>query len=340
MLISYPGKFYSFVSKYYKFIVYPLVVFIFILAVFLFLNYQEKPVYFEKKPPVVYSEEEIEKTLADITNKGYTLDIGPYFEEVRSRLLARQLGIMKYKLKANDNLWDIAKHFRIRIDTVVGANSYLKSLTRTKQGQELLILSKKGVLHKVKEKEDLQAITGLYGVSKEKLEAENELAGGIKAGDYLFIPDVPPLEMTEEMKSQYDLTKLFGSPIWSGARTYTSYMKIRSDPFTGAKSFHDGLDIKAFPEDKICAVASGTVLFSGENGGFGLMIKIKHDNGYTTLYGHNSKLYVVSGQKVKKGQIIARAGSTGRSTGIHLHFTVWDKDNKLVDPSLMLMTTK
>ena len=247
---------------------------------------------------------------------------------------------MKYRLKANDNLWEIAKRYKIKIDTIVGANAYLKSLTKTKPGQELILISKKGVLHKIKDQETLDGIAGQYGVTKEKLEADNALEKGFKPGEYIFISDAPPVDLTEEMNAQYALTKLFGSPILAGARKYTSFMRIRIDPFTGAKSFHDGLDIKANPDDKICSVAAGVVIFSGENGGFGLMVKIKHDNGYTTLYGHNSKLFVVSGQKVKKGQIIAQAGSTGRSTGIHLHFTVWDKNNKLVDPALMLMTTR
>ena len=340
MLIDFSGRLGRYIRENYKYFIIPLGFLFLVWLVFLVISLYEAPVTFERKPPVFYSKEETARTLSELAEKGYTSNIGPYYEQVRGRLLARQLGIVKYKLKAKDNLWDIAKRYKIKIDTIVGANPYLKSLTKTKLGQELIIVSKKGVLHKVKDKEDLKSIAGLYGAGMENIKTDNDLSNGTAEGDYLFIANVAPIDLTEEMKSQYALTKLFGSPILAGATKYTSRMKIRSDPFTGAQSFHDGLDIRANPSDKICAVASGTVMTAGEFGAAGLMIKIKHDNGYTTLYGHNSKLYVGYGQRVKKGQVIAQAGSTGRSTGTHLHFTVWDKNNKLVDPSLMLMTTR
>jgi murein DD-endopeptidase MepM/ murein hydrolase activator NlpD len=391
MLVDFNGKTGVILKKNYKYFVIPLGFLLIVWVGFVILSILDRPVTFEhKRPIVVYSGEETDKTLKDLTEKGYTKNLGPYYEEVRDRILARHLGIMKYRLKANDNLWTIAKHYNINIDSIVGANSYLKSLTKLKLNQEVIIISEKGILHRVKEKETVKSIALLYGVTELKLQDSNELSMGIKEGDYIFIPGkrvkhkvqdketiksiaslygitekklqdnynmerpvkkgddiyipgVEPVDMTEEMKAQYALTKYFGSPILkgiSGERKYTSPMRVRNDPFTGEKSFHDGLDIKAFSTDKICAVASGKVIFSGENGGFGFMVKIKHDNGYTTLYGHNSKLYVVYGQKVKRGQIIAQAGSTGRSTGIHLHFTVWDKAGKLVDPTLMLFKTK
>jgi len=208
-----------------------------------------------------------------------------------------------------------------------------------KEGDYVFIPGK-GIKHKAQDKETIKSIASLYEITEKKLQDNYGQTRAIKIDDNIYIPGVEPVDMTEEMKDQYALARLFGPPIFNGGRKYTSKMKVRSDPFTGEKSFHDGVDIKAFSDDKICAVASGIVVFSGVYGGFGYMVKIKHDNGYTTLYGHNSKLYVVSGQKVKKGHIIAQAGSTGRSTGIHLHFTVWDKSGKLVDPTLMLSGTK
>ena len=109
---------------------------------------------------------------------------------------------MKYRLKANDNLWEIAKRYKIKIDTIVGANAYLKSLTKTKPGQELILISKKGVLHKIKDQETLDGIAGQYGVTKEKLEADNALEKGFKPGEYIFISDAPPVDLTEEMNAR------------------------------------------------------------------------------------------------------------------------------------------
>jgi murein DD-endopeptidase MepM/ murein hydrolase activator NlpD len=304
-------------------------------------SWYQRPVFFTpKKPVIIYSEEEKNAAFREMSENGSTKNIGPFYEEVRAKLLAKQLGITKYKLKARDNLWKVAPRFKINIDSIIGANPYLKSLTKLRLGQELIIISAKGVLHKIKNKDTLKSIAEQYGVEEQIIINSNDLDAGMTAGHYLFIPGAAPQDMTEEMQNQQTLTRLFCSPMWSGTRGFTSYMQIRTDPFTGEKSFHEGVDIKALSSDKICSVASGKVIFSGENGGYGFMVKIKHDNGYTTLYGHNSRLFVKKGQAVKKAQIIAQAGSTGRSTGIHLHFTVWDKTGKLVDPTLLLMTTR
>src|SRR3989339_680829 len=341
MLVDFTGKTGEIIRNNYKYFVIPLGFLFLIWTGFVILSIIEGPVSFEhKRLAVIYSAEETEKTLQDLAEKGYTRNLGPYYEEVIERLLAKHLGVMKYRLKANDNLWLLAKHFNINIDSIVGANSYLKSLTKLKLNQEIIIISEKGVLHKVKEKETVKSIASLYEITEKKLQDNYSQTRTIKKDDYIYIPGVEPVDMTEEMKAQYALARLFGPPIFNGGRKYTSKMKVRSDPFTGEKSFHDGVDIKAFSGDKICAVASGVVVFSGIYGGVGYIGKIKKDNRKKTMYRHNSKLYVVSGQKVKKGHIIAQAGSTGRSTGIHLHFTVWDRSGKLVDPTLMLSGTK
>lgn len=96
----------------------------------------------------------------------------------------------------------------------------------------------------------------------------------------------------------------------------------RKDPFTRRKTFHEGLDISADTGTDIKASAGGKVVLSERYAGYGLAIIIDHGNGLSTLYGHCSKLLVKEDQAVKKGDIIARVGSTGRSTGPHLHFEV------------------
>lgn len=105
----------------------------------------------------------------------------------------------------------------------------------------------------------------------------------------------------------------------------------RSDPFTGKKTLHTGIDISAAKGSSILAVADGTVIMATTNGGYGLCIKIDHGGGVVTLYGHCNELLVKKGDKVKKGDLIARVGTTGRSTGNHLHFEV-RVNNKHKDP--------
>jgi murein DD-endopeptidase MepM/ murein hydrolase activator NlpD len=94
---------------------------------------------------------------------------------------------------------------------------------------------------------------------------------------------------------------------------------------------HEGIDISGHIGDPIYAADGGTVIFSGTEGGYGNIVKIDHGNGYITYYGHNSKNLVKVGQKVSKGQEIAKLGNTGNSTGPHVHFQVM-KNGSPVDP--------
>lgn len=104
--------------------------------------------------------------------------------------------------------------------------------------------------------------------------------------------------------------------------TITSYFGTRSDPITGKISTHGGTDIAAPQGTPILAAADGTVVAATWHNGYGYYVKIKHNNTYSTLYGHCSELHVSTGQKVKQGQLIAKVGSTGYSTGPHLHYEV------------------
>ena len=96
----------------------------------------------------------------------------------------------------------------------------------------------------------------------------------------------------------------------------------RIDPFNGNKAFHEGLDFTANTGTPIRAAADGIVALAEVSGGYGNMVKIEHGSGLETRYGHASKLLVKAGERVVKGQIIAEVGSTGRSTGPHLHYEI------------------
>jgi murein DD-endopeptidase MepM/ murein hydrolase activator NlpD len=109
----------------------------------------------------------------------------------------------------------------------------------------------------------------------------------------------------------------------------------RTDPFTGRTAFHNGIDFAARPGSRVNAVGPGLVSFSGYKSGYGYMVEVTHATGYVTRYGHNSRNLVTEGQAVKKGQPVAVVGSTGRSTGTHVHFEV-ERDGKRLDPSRYL----
>ena len=105
----------------------------------------------------------------------------------------------------------------------------------------------------------------------------------------------------------------------------------RKNPFGSGIRFHQGVDIANSRGTNIVAAAKGTVTFAGYKGGYGKAIIINHGHGYTTLYAHNNSISVNVGDKVDKGDIISKMGSTGRSTGSHLHFEI-HKNNKPIDP--------
>ncbi len=107
---------------------------------------------------------------------------------------------------------------------------------------------------------------------------------------------------------------------------------VRSDPFLGVKKFHQGVDLPLPMRTPIQAAGDGTVTFSGLKGGYGQAVEIRHPNGYRTMYAHNDENNVQVGQKIKRGDIIGYSGSTGRSTGPHLHFEVRNDGGEAVDP--------
>ncbi len=110
--------------------------------------------------------------------------------------------------------------------------------------------------------------------------------------------------------------------LWPASGRLTDKFGYRSDPFTRRRKFHAGIDIGANHGAKIKAAASGKVTFAEYTAGTGRTVKISHARGITTVYGHASSILVEKGQTVKKGDVIARVGSSGRSTGSHLHFEV------------------
>jgi murein DD-endopeptidase MepM/ murein hydrolase activator NlpD len=122
-------------------------------------------------------------------------------------------------------------------------------------------------------------------------------------------------------------------PIPEGSFRFTSGFGVRTDPFTGKSAGHNGVDMAAPRGTPIHAAADGIVIYAGYTRGFGNTVMIKHNEEITTLYGHirEGGIKVHVGQAVKQGDIIAEVGSTGRSTGNHLHFTVY-RNNVAVDP--------
>ena len=118
---------------------------------------------------------------------------------------------------------------------------------------------------------------------------------------------------------------------WPVAGRITSSYGYREHPQTGARDFHSGMDIAADPGFAVRATADGIVSFAGWSGGSGNLIALEHGFGFSTYYAHNKMVVVKVGQKIKRGDVVSYVGSTGNSTGPHLHYEVW-KEGKALNP--------
>jgi murein DD-endopeptidase MepM/ murein hydrolase activator NlpD len=121
-----------------------------------------------------------------------------------------------------------------------------------------------------------------------------------------------------------------GRPVQAGF--ISSYFGERQDPFSGHEAFHKGIDFAGSAGSDVVAVAAGIVTWAGDRSGYGSLVEVSHGNGYVTRYGHNQRTLVAVGQTVTRGQPIALMGSTGRSTGPHVHFEVL-RNGRQVDPA-------
>lgn len=138
------------------------------------------------------------------------------------------------------------------------------------------------------------------------------------------------LDVLEEVIMNRQLrraSKPRGRPIKKGWTS--SYYGKRTDPFSGRLAMHKGMDFAGKEGSEIVAVASGVVTWASDRYGYGELIEINHGNGYSTRYGHNAKLLVSVGDTVEKDQAISTMGSTGRSTGPHVHFEVLKNDRQI-----------
>lgn len=231
-------------------------------------------------------------------------------------------------ISKGDNYWGIAKSHGLDIEGLVGYNLDMQHLNAY-IGRELLVGNKPGTLHQVREGETTESIEKDYQLDPGSVRKANRLSWlGLHPGDLLFLPDAHPREFTPEMAELFEGRDFIRAPL-SGS--YSSMEGYRVDPFTGEKRLHNGVDIRAPFNALVAAAADGKVILAGWNGGFGKCIIIDHDNGFRTLYGHLNVILVHVGERVQQFQYIGKVGKTGRTTGAHLHFTVW-KNGKVQNP--------
>jgi LysM repeat protein len=226
-----------------------------------------------------------------------------------------------HTVKMKENLWKLATRNHYSVHSIIGCNPQLETY-EVGYKQRILMPSRAGTLHIVQEKDTWEKIAARYKSTTAELAKYNSNAGKLSTGDMVFVPDRRPdmSLMNDKMREKYEMRALFVSPL--GGRLSSTF-GMRWHPVTGTRSMHGGIDIAVKEGTWVGAAADGVVIVASHDvGHYGTAVFIDHQDGYITHYGHLSKIFVHVGQHVKAHQLIAKSGSTGRSTGPHLHFTI------------------
>lgn len=243
--------------------------------------------------------------------------------------------IIEYKVGAGDTISGIAQKFGVSVDTIRWANS-LETNSAIKPGQTIKVPPVTGVIHQVKKGDTVYSIAKNYQTDAQGIvdypfnTFTNDETFALAVGQILIIPDgvVPQPQITPR---QYlaQKTPNAGTVVASGIFVWPTSGVI-SQQF---RWYHRAIDIANKAGTSILAADAGTVIVAGwpDNVGYGNRVMIDHGNGFVTLYGHLASISVAAGQTVKRGDAIGTIGSTGRSTGPHLHFEIRASD-KTQDP--------
>jgi len=221
-----------------------------------------------------------------------------------------------YKIAKGDTIGDIAERYKLKQDTLLSCNK-IKNSRLIQIGQELKIPNQDGIIRTVAKGETIAALAEKYEIEPEGIRIANGLPNGEPAaGETIFLPAA--------RMERIDLQEINGDLfIWPVRGYISSRYGWRTSPFTGARQFHSGLDIAAPLGTPIKAAMAGKVTATGYDVASGNYVVIAHHSGYRTLYGHMDVIRVNPGQYVTTGQRIGDVGSTGLSTGTHVHFTVF-----------------
>jgi murein DD-endopeptidase MepM/ murein hydrolase activator NlpD len=234
-----------------------------------------------------------------------------------------------YTVKKDDFIGDLAESFGLSQDTLISINS-IRNTRLIQIGQVLRIPNQDGIMYTVKNGDTLDQIAKKYESEVQSIQIANELFSDMALpGTALFIPGAR-LDWMERQEINGDLF------IWPISGYITSSYGWRRWPFGGGRQFHSGIDIGGQPTGApVRAAMSGRVSSVGWDNVLGNFVVITHHTGYRTMYGHLSAIRVKSGAYVGTGERIGDVGSTGMSTGPHLHFTVY-KNGVTVNPRTLM----
>lgn len=234
--------------------------------------------------------------------------------------------VVEYAVQEGDTVGSIAEKFGVDADTIRWENGLTRD--QIKIGQTLKVLPVTGVSHKVKKGETVHSIAKLYDSSAQAIvdfpynSFSNDETFELAIGQTVIVPDgIRHPEVAQPgQQNRRQITPDAGTVVASGQFVWPTNGNI-SQSFAW---YHKGIDIANRASPAVLAADAGTVVVAGwpDNSGYGNRVIVDHGNGTKTLYAHLQKIYVVPGQTVSRGSQLGQMGSTGRSTGIHLHFEV------------------
>jgi murein DD-endopeptidase MepM/ murein hydrolase activator NlpD len=275
-----------------------------------------------------YPEKTAPEGLLESAWNNVNLELGMLEPESFSK--PRTLLYSAYTVQKGDMIGGLAENFGLNQDTIISINN-IKNTRLVQIGQVLRIPNQDGIMYTVKKDDTLDAIAEKYKSNVSDIQVANELFSNIALpGTSLFIPGAK-LDWTERQEINGDLF------MWPVNGYITSPYGYRIYPFDddGGRQFHSGMDIGASYGTPVRAAMSGRVSSAGWDDVLGNHVVISHHAGYRTLYGHMSVIRVKTGAYVGTGERIGDVGSTGRSTGPHVHFTVY-KNGVTVNPRSLL----
>ena len=261
----------------------------------------------------------------DLLSLGQKLEIPAIGGRASDSNQKQEPTIITYTVVKGDTLWSISQRYDVKMNSIISTNN-LKEISRLSIGQKLKLpitnmdiakaegysqdAAAEEIVYYVKKGESLWSISREYNVKLEAIIAANSIADAskISAGQQLRIPNVPGTRRS------------ICNFIWPARGRITSPYGMRV--ISGRKDFHAGIDIGGPTGTTIVAAESGRVSYAGYMRGYGNVIILSHDGGYSTVYGHNSVNLVKKGQYVNRGSVIAKMGRTGNATGSHLHFEI------------------
>lgn len=233
--------------------------------------------------------------------------------------------VVEYDIQEGDTISTIAQKFDVNIDTVLWQNDMTEN-DSIKPGETLDILPVAGVSHKVKKGDTIYSIAKKYDVDAQPIvnfpfnTFTNDETFELAIGQIIIVPDGVMPKAKQVSPRIRQITPNAGTVVASGQFVWPASGSI-SQRFVW---YHKGIDIANRASPNILAADSGTVVVAGwpDGYGYGNRVIIDHGNGFRTLYAHMSRIFVVPGQTVSRGNAVGKMGSSGRSTGIHLHFEV------------------